>query len=102
MTWLRKVCFLQATEQRLEVRIRIYCHSRQRQRYGKPLKGVLLQDQKKTMCFVVINILQKDLCVFHHEAETMNLHPGWRVSRKAPQSHGAGSGLVGRVDKSNV
>lgn len=31
LTLLRKVCFLQPTEPRLEVRVRIYCHSRQRQ-----------------------------------------------------------------------
>lgn len=71
MTLLEKVCFLQPTEQRLEVRIRIYCHSKQRQGYGKSLKGVLQQDQKETMCFVVINILQKDLCIFHHETELL-------------------------------
>lgn len=67
----KKICFLQPTEQRAEVSLRIYCHSRQRQGVWKVHERSFTAESERTMCFVALSILQKNLCVFHPEAELL-------------------------------
>lgn len=56
----------------------------------------------KTKCFLVISVLFRRMCIFHHDAELLESAP-WleelKGFQKSPREHSAGSGMAGRDEE---